>query len=329
MPIWEKFIFLVTLAGFTGAARLPIGPLWADEQIRGQFLAGCREMEQVARAEGVPVAADTVDRIAGYVGNIPGTMRSSLLIDLSQGKRIEVEALQGSVVRRAARAGVAGADYLDPVCGAEAVGAPSRLSTRWKRGSLCSDLRQGSPPMKTALLAPGLDQRLDVVDGALGVTKARVQRRVAVVNCRRRVGSALVEIVDALSPVGLLAAGPKGLEKGIAVHADSIYRLLERQARSVFEPAQVFVERHQQVARLLESRRELARPSRLADRLFGSIREVQRPADRHVDEERQRVHLLGHPRLLDRLVVSADGHRGRARRSRAQPRAAGSAAAQS
>lgn len=107
VPIWEKFIFLVTLAGFTGASRLPIGPLWADEQIRGQFLAGCREVEQVARAEGVPVAADTVDRIAGYVGNIPGTMRSSLLIDLSQGKRIEVEALHGSVVRRAARAGVA------------------------------------------------------------------------------------------------------------------------------------------------------------------------------------------------------------------------------
>jgi 2-dehydropantoate 2-reductase len=33
-------------------------------------------------------------------------MRSSLLIDLSQGKRIEVEALQGAVVRRAERAGV-------------------------------------------------------------------------------------------------------------------------------------------------------------------------------------------------------------------------------
>ena len=33
-------------------------------------------------------------------------MRSSLLIDLAQGKRIEVEQLQGSVVRRAARLGV-------------------------------------------------------------------------------------------------------------------------------------------------------------------------------------------------------------------------------
>src|SRR5258707_14313 len=38
VPIWEKFIFLVSLAGFTGAARQPIGPLWADDHIRAQFL---------------------------------------------------------------------------------------------------------------------------------------------------------------------------------------------------------------------------------------------------------------------------------------------------
>jgi 2-dehydropantoate 2-reductase len=106
VPIWEKFIFLVSLAGFTGAARLPIGPVWADPVIRAQFLDGCREIERVARVEGVPVAQDVIQRIASYIEAIPGTMRSSLLIDLSQGKRIEVEALQGAVVRRAAQAGL-------------------------------------------------------------------------------------------------------------------------------------------------------------------------------------------------------------------------------
>jgi 2-dehydropantoate 2-reductase len=107
IPIWEKFIFLVTLAGFTGASRLPIGPVWSDSFIRERFLDGCREVERLARAEGVPVAGDVIERIGAYIDGIPKTMRSSLLIDLSQGKRIEVEALQGSVVRRAARAGVA------------------------------------------------------------------------------------------------------------------------------------------------------------------------------------------------------------------------------
>ena len=106
VPIWEKFVFLVSLAGFTGAARLPIGPVWGDPFTKAQFLAGCREIEMVARAEGVPVARDVVDRIVPYIDAIPGSMRSSLLIDLQQGKRIEVEALHGSVVRRGARLGV-------------------------------------------------------------------------------------------------------------------------------------------------------------------------------------------------------------------------------
>jgi 2-dehydropantoate 2-reductase len=106
VPVWEKFIFLAALAGFTGAARLPIGAVWADPVTRDRFMDACREIERVARAEGVPVAADVVDRIPAYVQSIPGSMRSSLLIDLSQGKRIEVEALQGAVVRRGAQAGV-------------------------------------------------------------------------------------------------------------------------------------------------------------------------------------------------------------------------------
>jgi 2-dehydropantoate 2-reductase len=107
VPIWEKFIFLVALAGFTGGSRLPLGPVWSDPFIRAQFLAGCREIERLARAEGVPVAPDVIARISAYADGIPGTMRSSLLIDLSAGKRTEVEALHGSVVRRAERAGMA------------------------------------------------------------------------------------------------------------------------------------------------------------------------------------------------------------------------------
>jgi 2-dehydropantoate 2-reductase len=106
VPIWEKFVFLASLAGFTGAARLPIGPVWGDPFTKAQFLAGCREIEAVARAEGVPVAADVVERIVPYIDAIPGSMRSSLLIDLQAGKRIEVEALQGTVVRRGAAKGV-------------------------------------------------------------------------------------------------------------------------------------------------------------------------------------------------------------------------------
>ena len=106
VPVWEKFVFLAALAGFTGAARLPIGPVWADPFTRTQFIAACREIEALARAEGVPVSPSVVDAIPPYVESIPGSMRSSLLIDLQAGRRIEVQALQGAVVRRAAARGL-------------------------------------------------------------------------------------------------------------------------------------------------------------------------------------------------------------------------------
>jgi 2-dehydropantoate 2-reductase len=107
VPIWEKFCYLAPFAAFTGAARLPIGPLWADPFTRQQMAAAVAELAALARAEGVALEAGLVNRVAGYVDAIPPTTRSSLLIDISQGKPIEVEALIGAVVRRAERHGIA------------------------------------------------------------------------------------------------------------------------------------------------------------------------------------------------------------------------------
>jgi 2-dehydropantoate 2-reductase len=106
VPLWDKFIYLAPFASFTGAARLPIGPLWSDPYIRAQFLAAVREVECVARAEGVAVGDGVLDRVVTYVDALPASTRSSLLIDLQAGKRIEVESLTGSVVRRGQAAGV-------------------------------------------------------------------------------------------------------------------------------------------------------------------------------------------------------------------------------
>lgn len=106
VAMWEKFSFLAPFAGFSGASRLPLGPIWQDDFTRRQFQAAVGEVTAVARAEGVDIPADMEERLKAYADSLPGSMRASLLIDLSQGKWIEVEALQGSVVRRGARAGV-------------------------------------------------------------------------------------------------------------------------------------------------------------------------------------------------------------------------------
>jgi 2-dehydropantoate 2-reductase len=108
VPLWEKFIYLAPFAAFTGAARLPIGPLWADHSIREQFLGAVCEVESVARAEGVSLRDHEalMAYVVKYVEVLPPATRSSLLIDLQMGKRIEVESLLGSVVRRGRVAGV-------------------------------------------------------------------------------------------------------------------------------------------------------------------------------------------------------------------------------
>jgi 2-dehydropantoate 2-reductase len=106
VPIWEKFCYLSPFAAFTGAARVPIGPLWQDPATRELMKQAFAEVERVGRAEGVPIPPGLVDRIVQYVDSIPPSTRSSLLIDLQQGKPIEVEALLGTVARRGARSGV-------------------------------------------------------------------------------------------------------------------------------------------------------------------------------------------------------------------------------
>lgn len=106
VPLWEKLIYLSPFAAFTGSARRPAGFIWNDPVIRENFLAAVEEVERVARAEGIAVSPDVRTRVIDYMHALPPTTRSSLLIDLQQNKRTEVEALQGAVVRRSQALGV-------------------------------------------------------------------------------------------------------------------------------------------------------------------------------------------------------------------------------
>lgn len=106
VPIWDKFVYLAPFAGFTGSARLPIGPLWKRPHVREMFYAAAREVAAIAAAEGVAISADRFATLQTYMDGIPATTRSSLLIDLEQQKRIEVDALHGAAIRRARAHGV-------------------------------------------------------------------------------------------------------------------------------------------------------------------------------------------------------------------------------
>jgi 2-dehydropantoate 2-reductase len=106
VSLWEKFIYLAPFASVTAASRQPIGPIWADADGRETFLAAVGETEAVARATRIAVAPDIFQRVERHTASLPPDVRSSMLIDLTHGKPLELDSLPGSVVRRGRAAGV-------------------------------------------------------------------------------------------------------------------------------------------------------------------------------------------------------------------------------
>ncbi|MDQ3771014.1 MAG: 2-dehydropantoate 2-reductase [Actinomycetota bacterium] len=99
--LWDKFAFICAQAGLTAAVRLPIGDVRTVDQSWTAFRRVVEEVCAVAAAEGVELPSDTVKRHASFAERLEPTGYSSLYDDLTNGRRMELEALHGTVVRRA------------------------------------------------------------------------------------------------------------------------------------------------------------------------------------------------------------------------------------
>jgi 2-dehydropantoate 2-reductase len=99
VALWEKFLFIASISAVCCLARQPMGPVLATPETRDLYVAALREVEAVARARGVALPGDIVERTLKLTdGFAPGT-RPSLLAALDAGQRLELEAMSGTVVR--------------------------------------------------------------------------------------------------------------------------------------------------------------------------------------------------------------------------------------
>lgn len=105
--IWGKFAFLAPFSGLTALTRGPIGPLRSDAGARALFRRAVEEVVAVARARGVALAQDSVEKVLAFADGLPAEMGSSMLYDLRHGKRLELPFLSGAVARLGREAGVA------------------------------------------------------------------------------------------------------------------------------------------------------------------------------------------------------------------------------
>jgi 2-dehydropantoate 2-reductase len=104
--LWAKLAFICAQAGTTAAVRLPIGEIRTADAAWAAFSRLVAEVCAVAEADGNPVPQAAQERTLALAQAVePGTF-SSLHDDLVAGRRMELEALHGFVVRRAAQHGL-------------------------------------------------------------------------------------------------------------------------------------------------------------------------------------------------------------------------------
>ena len=104
--LWDKFVFLTTLAGMTCLMRASIGEILSTssgERLIRQFLEECT---LVAEAEGFKPSANA---LSTYIANLTergSPFKASMLRDIERGAKIEADHILGDMLARGQRHGL-------------------------------------------------------------------------------------------------------------------------------------------------------------------------------------------------------------------------------
>jgi 2-dehydropantoate 2-reductase len=101
--LWEKYVFLTTHAGMTALTRCPAGVLRAVPEVREVYRRTVTEILAIGKAAGVKLDDAMLEQGFKFLDTVAPNAFSSLHHDLIHGKRLELEALHGHVVRLAER----------------------------------------------------------------------------------------------------------------------------------------------------------------------------------------------------------------------------------
>jgi 2-dehydropantoate 2-reductase len=106
LDLWQKFLMIVAFGGLTTLARANLGEILASPELTVTFRDILGEVAAVAKAEGVNLGDDVVDKMIAMYQGLHPTFKSSMQRDLERGKRLEVDALAGAVTRLGQKHGI-------------------------------------------------------------------------------------------------------------------------------------------------------------------------------------------------------------------------------
>ena len=102
--MWDKWVFLATLAGMTCLMRASIGDIVGAPGGRDVILALLEECRCVAAAAGHAPGEAVLQRARGMLTEAGSSLTASMLRDLQQGQRIEADHVIGDMLGRAGHA---------------------------------------------------------------------------------------------------------------------------------------------------------------------------------------------------------------------------------
>ena len=99
MALWEKFLFICAFSGVTALTRLPLGQVFAYPETSRLLTTVLKEGETVARASDIALPVDIVEWSYATLQALEPEAMGSMAFDLLAGRRLELEALNGTMVR--------------------------------------------------------------------------------------------------------------------------------------------------------------------------------------------------------------------------------------
>jgi 2-dehydropantoate 2-reductase len=104
--VWEKFMLLAPLASTTSAANVATGKVNGIEEGRALWRQLMHEVHAVGKASGVNLPDESPVTVEKFFLNLPETHTTSMQRDYDGQRRVELEHLAGTVVRRGKAVGV-------------------------------------------------------------------------------------------------------------------------------------------------------------------------------------------------------------------------------
>jgi 2-dehydropantoate 2-reductase len=104
--LWAKFLFIATMAGVTAMARQTLAELMPRPEWREVVVDCLREIEAAGRANGVNFPLDVHETTLAYIEDNLADLQASMHTDVMAGRPLELEALNGAVVRAGKTCGI-------------------------------------------------------------------------------------------------------------------------------------------------------------------------------------------------------------------------------